>query len=280
MIGRRFQLAVAVSGVLVLAAGLAAQEPRQRVRAELLEQMLALAKGTQVRVADRPAELIAKPVFRYDDQPRRFIDATMWIWTDSGRPVACQKIEARLHQDTGQPQWGYCFTSLAETNLAVDWPNRSYQSREVGIKFELVPGAPVPAPRTAERRRQAREIARAFSGRILQNPRTNASTEMRLLSTPLYEYTATGAELLAGAVFGFETNGTNPDLLVLVEARGDEAKPTWQFAPARMTTGGITLQYKNEKVWEAPFVSPGQGPFSNWLFFPTSRTPVEGEVQP
>jgi hypothetical protein len=257
----------------------AADEKTERRRAQLLEEMTALAKETKVSFAEgsRAAELVQKPVFRYDDQPRRFIDATMWIWTDRGRPVACQKIEAKLHLDTNEPLWGYCFTSLSADKLEVKWSERTYRSTEPGIVFQPLANAPAPAARTTERRRQLRELARGFSGRILQNPRTNDSTEIRLLTTPIFEYADPEGQLLAGAVFGYETNGTNPDLLVLLEARGEAEKPAWHVAPARMTTGGITLSYRDANIWEAPFVSPNQGPFSNWLFFRTPRKPVSDE---
>ena len=258
-------------------------DERGRVRAELLSQMRTLAAQTKVTLDGRsePAELVKDPIFRYDDQPRRFLDATMWLWTDGGRPIACQKIEAKLHQATGEPQWGYCFTSLAEGKLAAEWSaDRKFSASQAGILFADVPGAKHPAAQSSVRRRQAREIARKFSGRILINPRTASSAEMRLLATPLYEFTVAGSEVLSGAVFGFETNGTNPDLLVIVEARGEPGGERWQFAPARMTTGGVTLNYAGQKVWEAEFVSPHDGPFGNWLFFPAPRTPVAGEVQP
>jgi hypothetical protein len=261
--------------------GALGQEP-PTPRVELLRQMGALAAQTKVGLidSDRQFQLVEKPVFRYDDQPRRFIDATMWIWTDGGRPVACQKIEAKLELNTGQPLWGYCFTSLSTEKLDVQWADRTYRSTEPGIAFQPLADAPNPAATSAQRKRQSRELARRFSGRILQNPRTNESSAMRLLTTPIFEYADPQTSLWRGAVYGFETNGTNPDLLVIVEVGGDPEKPQWQFAPARMTTGGITLNYQDKKVWEAPFVSPGTGPFANWLFFRTLRTPVPGESTP
>ncbi|MGH7137596.1 MAG: hypothetical protein ACREHD_17760, partial [Pirellulales bacterium] len=84
----------------------AATDRREEKRSQLLQQMKALAESTQVRyqTGDRRPQLIGSPVFRYDDQPRRFLDATMWVWTDNGRPVAFQKVEA-------MPQaWQYCLT--------------------------------------------------------------------------------------------------------------------------------------------------------------------------
>jgi hypothetical protein len=278
---RREAWAIAACGLaLVLACRAAADEKSDRSaqRAELLKQMRELAEASDVRFAagDKAAKLVTSPVFRYDDQPRRFIDATMWIWTDGVRPVACQKVEARRHFDTNKPLWGYCFTSISPVQITARWSaDRDWKSTEAGISFQPVPGADSPAATSAARRRQAREIARGFACRMLVNPRTDETAEMRLLTTPIYEYADPESKLLLGAVFGFEMNGTNPDLLVLVEARGE--KPAWHFAPARMTTGGLTLKFGDKTVWDVPFVEPGAGPFSNWLFFTTPRTPLEGE---
>jgi hypothetical protein len=259
-----------------------ADEQTEQRRMQLLAEMRSLAEKTAVEFdsGDSAPKLVEQPVFRYDDQPRRFLDATMWIWTEGGRPVACQKIEAKLEFNRGDPLWGYCFTSLTADKLKVAWEGRTYRSTEPGIAFQPLPAAPAPAVGNTQRKRQLRELARGFSGRILQNPRTGDSSEMRLFATPIFEYSDPTTKQLTGAVFGFETNGTNPDLLVLIEARGEPDKPQWQFAPARMTNGGITLLYRDREVWEAPFVEPGQGPFANWLFFQVPRTPVPGETAP
>jgi hypothetical protein len=280
MMGRALILPCGLALSLALVAAADDKAEREARRAELLNQMKALAEASDVRFAadDKPAQLIASPVFRYDDQPRRFIDATMWIWTDGVRPVACQKIEARRHVNTNKPLWGYCFTSLSADPVAARWPaDRDWTSTEAGIAFQPVPGTDSPAATSAARRRQAREIARRFACRMLVNPRTNETAEMRLLTTPIYEYADPESKLLLGAVFGFEMNGTNPDLLVLVEARGEGDTLAWHFAPARMTTGGLTLKYGDKTVWEVPFVEPHTGPYSNWLFFATPRTPLENE---
>jgi hypothetical protein len=267
---------------MLLTAPCSGDEPAEGRRTQLLEQMRSLAEKTAVEYVSGTSQLklVKEPVFRYDDQPRRFIDATMWIWTDGGRPVACQKVEAKLEFNTGEPLWGYCFTSLSADKLKVAWPGRTYQSTEPGIAWQSFTDGFPPAAGNTQRKRQLRELARGFTGRILQNPRTGDSSEMRLFTTPIFEYSDPDSKQLVGAVFGFETNGTNPDVLVLIEARGAAEKPQWQFAPARMTNGGISLNYRDRKVWEAPFVEPGDGPFSNWLFFQTPRKPSTLETVP
>jgi len=282
MIGRRFQLAAAVSGVLVLAAGLAAQEPRQGVRAELLTQMRALAEQTKVTYESgtRQPKLAEQPVFRYDDQPRRFIDATVWAWIDGGRPVAFQKVEASIDDVTGMAKWGYCFASLSENRIAAEWEHgQKFRATEAGVDFRLMPNAPPVADRNTARKRQARDLAREFSARILLNPRTNSTEEMRLLATPIHKYEDSAGEYL-GAAFGYSTSGRNPDLLILIEARESEGKLGWCYAPVRMTIGGVTIKLHERTVWDVPFIEPKPQDFPTWTFFYRPRTPVAGEGQP
>ena len=54
-----------------------AKEKNERRRAQLLEEMRGLAQQTKVQLAkgESRIELVKEPVFRYDDQPRRFIGA-------------------------------------------------------------------------------------------------------------------------------------------------------------------------------------------------------------
>lgn len=272
----RFLFAVAL---LVPGLGPTADEPREKQRAALLEQMRAIAQGTKVEFTsgNEKLELLDKPVFRYDDQPRGFVDATMWTWANDGRPIVLQKVEAMIAIDTGLPRWGFCFTSLAEQTVRSQWKHgRKYQTREAGVTFKPVPESPAVADKATSRKRQLRDIARNFSARIIINPRNNTTQEMRLLTTPLYEYD--GADKLPkGAVFGFSTNGTNPDLVIVTETREVDDKLAWHYAPARMTTGGLTVKYNGEVVWTAEFSEPGVSDYPNWTSFSIPRDMVESE---
>src|SRR5215469_1687521 len=246
-------------------------ENRERQRAQLLEQMRARAEATSVRFqeGERQPKLTDAPVFRYDDQPRYFVDATMWVWTDRGRPVAFQKIEAMARAG---PEWGHCFTSVAEGLLTVKWDDgRKYQSTEPGVEFlPLVDAPPVPA-QNAARKLAARRLVRDFSARILTNERANTWEEMRLLPTPILEYRGPESDEYLGAVFGLTTNGTNPDALILLEPRDADGKLVWHYAAARMTTGGVVLKYADKTVWQVDFCPPRPTAFPTWTFFYTRR---------
>jgi hypothetical protein len=268
----------------VLSAAASQRALAQDERAALLEQMTALAKETTVTVADatQAATLVEKPIFRYSDQPRRFIDATMWAWTEGGRPVAFQKIEAIEYGDTARPaaRWQYCLASLSTRNVTVKWTGREFRTKSPGIEFRELEGAPDVAGSAAQRKRQARELTRHFSARIVTDPENNIDQEMRLLTTPLFEYSDPRSKEFLGAVYGLSTNGTNPDLLIVIEARGSEGKLAWHYAPARMTTGGVTLKYQDAKVWDCVSADDRALPLMTWTFFTTPREPLPAGGQP
>jgi hypothetical protein len=244
-----------------------ADKEREQRRTRFLEHMRALAVATNVRYeqGDRQLKLVDSPVFRYDDQPRRFLDATIWAWTDNGRPVAFQKVEA-------MPQaWQLCFTSLSNDLLKVEWnDSRRYHTTEPGLAMRPLPDAPNVPARSSRRALELRNLARAFSARIVE---ANDSQEMRLLSTPIFEYAEPKTDLLSGAVFGFATNGTNPDLLLVLEAREEPRQDTthWYYAAARMTTGGVTVKHRETTVAEFEPAQPRPTAFPTWTFFSIPR---------
>jgi hypothetical protein len=251
-------------------------EPQDPRRAPLLEQMRGLASETEITIPDArlQPQLAKDPVFRYDDQPRRIIDATMWVWTLAGRPVAFQKIEAMHHAGTDAPQWCRCLASVSPELLTVEWPGGPpFRATEPGEAFRPVPGAPPVAAATAGRKRQARELARGFTSSLFLDSDHKSSDELRLLTTPILEYADPQTKEFQGAVFGLATNGTNTGLLVLIEARGEGDRLTWHYSPARLTACGVTLSYQDKQVWEAPFWS--EASFTNWRFFFARRDPPE-----
>ena len=76
-----------------------------------------------------------------------------------------------------------------------------------------------------------------------------------------------------GAVFGFATYGTNPDLLLVLEVLPDKnGQQVWQFAVVRMTTGGLNLRHHDETVWTADWIRPVPEPRDTWMFFFVPQT--------
>jgi hypothetical protein len=272
----RILLVAIVHCAIVSSISASADEKTERRRAEFLAQMRTLAEQTEIRLAkgDAKPELVKDPVFRYDDQPRRFIDATIWAWTDQGRPVAFQKIEAIEYGEADAPSalWQYCFASVSPGLLTAQWPQeRRFRATDPGVAFRPLADSPEIPEGNTQRKRQARELARKFSARIVTSPKNNIRQEMRLLTTPIFEYAHPKTKEYLGAVYGFSTNGTNPDLLVVLEIHKEKGALRWRYAPARMTCCAVNLAYEDSEVWNVDWVNGSDAPFPTWTFFATPR---------
>src|SRR5206468_2270608 len=106
--------------------------------------------------------------------------------------------------------------------------------RAPGVELKPVPGSPAPAPTAAQRALQLRAIAREFSGRSLSDQ--GQAWELRLLPRPLHRYENPEGDLLDGALFALvSTAGTDPEIILVIEARTTAAGPRWFFGAARFS---------------------------------------------
>jgi len=215
-------------------------------------------------------QLLGEPVFRYSDQPRRIVDATLWVWVVDGRPAAMQKVEAVERPDG--PGWTVCFASFAPELLKVEWTGgQQLECSQPGVAFQPLPSPPELSA-DAIRPLQTRQVARRFAARIVNDPDQNTVEQMRLLARPIFEYSHPETGLLTGAVFGFASNGTNPDAYLVLEANQQEGNQAdWRYAWVRMTSGGVTGLLDNEPIWSCDWVRPQSVPRENWMFFKLNR---------
>jgi hypothetical protein len=161
------------------------------------------------------------------------------IWTSHGRPEAMASIF----------QWDndicHEFVSLSRSNklIARDKSDVLWSPKTAGVEFHDVPEAPVPAAKGAARLRQMKTIADRFAARLPdRNIDDGNQVVLRLLPTPLYRYDLEESEngagtLKDGAMFAF-VMGTDPEVILLLEAVEREGKMAWQYAFARATGWG------------------------------------------
>src|SRR5262245_14518167 len=199
-------MSISLGALAALLVSISKGDERNEERsAQLLAQMRSLAEQTTVRFAkgERRLEFIKNPVFRYSDQPRQFIDATLWVWTNDGRPVAFQKIEAlEFGAEATRPSlWQLCFASVSADLVVAQWPEgHSFQSTEPGLTFRALNEAPAGATGNSQRKRQTPQILPKFSARILTNPTNNTTPEMRLPAAPIFDYEDRSTGELVGSV--------------------------------------------------------------------------------
>jgi hypothetical protein len=222
---------------------------------------------------EKPLELRREPVLRWSNPAKSDIQGCVFLWTREGRPLMVGSLHQWFKPRTA---WGLImqheFHSLAEEPLSAKFHGTSvWKTEEAGVKFVDVPNAGAPAAEEVQRRLQLRKLAKEFAG-IARYKDEPGEVELRQLPRPIHSYSAPKQGILEGGLFAF-VRGTDPEMFLLVEARGkDAATARWQCAGARMTTqADLRLQRGNKPAWEAKLpewksVADHKGAFTAFSF--------------
>jgi hypothetical protein len=235
------------------------QEPARPddAKAAHLARMKALASTFHVLAApDNPqsrADLIAEPVLRYADNTRQIYESSLWIWGTKGRPSAVMAIEFYPDHERG-PRWLFEVASLSAVRIAVRRePELTWTANQPGLDFKPVAAAEAPAARPAQRLLQMKTLRERFA--IHEHTATEGRIELRPLSRPLHRYEDSAGGLVDGAIFSY-ANGTNPEVLLALEARQSEGKSSWVYGLAQMTGASVTARLDGNDVWERGVAYP------------------------
>ncbi len=226
------------------------------------------------RVGDErePVELRSDPLLRYSDQPRGFIDATLWCWKSEGRPVALAKVEMAVADDKAA-FWMHCVASLDESPISMTLGGiRGLSTSKAGFELRTIPRGPVPEETAAARLHQMKELIGRFAATIHSKHRGNAELvpeELRLLPSPLHRYADDKQDIRDGVIFALTTNGTNPALMIVIELRPGEGDdpPEWKYGIVNMTADDVHLRLDEAEVWASLRTDPRE----TWSFFRSGR---------
>jgi hypothetical protein len=255
MSGRWLLVALVSIGALVLAAtGGRAQNPadtpatRENIEAALkLTQAAAAEYEIRVGDDDKPLELQSEPVLKWSNPDRGEIHGNVFLWTRDSRPLVVASLYKWFSPHT---HMSHEFQSLAEEPLSAKFHGKPvWKTSESAFHFVDVPKAAAPAANEAQRLLQLKQLAKDFSG--WKKERDGIETELRLLPQPIHRYAAPKQGIINGALFTL-VHGTDPEIFLLIEARGeDAASARWQFAATRMTSVEVRLRHKDQQVWAA-----------------------------
>jgi len=229
--------------VLASSVPTSAQEPlnaEMRLKAMAQRTQLLKIKFPSDELRD-PPKLLKSPVLRCNDPTREEEDGTVWLWLDGKHPVACLCLF--LVRD----RWAYEHTSLTDEAMEVfGRPSWKWQPKAEARVWVTVNGAvPESAP---ARRREARAIADQL---VASEFHMGETYQLRLLDRPLHTYADPGHGLLDGSLFAF-VYGTNPEILLQVEAREIDSGRSWRVAFARLSSAEITVKLKDRQIWKVP----------------------------
>lgn len=176
----------------------------------------------------------------------------VFVWTDRGCPRTVASIY-RVFSEGGRPDMELHSLSrnrvVADRGLRQIWaPTRS------GVDWMTISGAPEPAATSVGRLRQLRILAQEFSAE--ETDRKGVRQPLRLLTQPVFRAQSTDPEVIESALFAF-VQGTDPEALLLIEARQMPGGPRWEFAFARMNSVKLTAAHRNHEVWSVPEMTYG-----------------------
>ncbi len=221
---------------------------------QLLELHTADAASYSIfRDVHRTQKLTLKrePLYRWTNPTRSNGQVgEVYVWTYRGRPEVIGSI---FSHPTSESRRTVCH-ELQSLSLAVLVVDRAAAEQWVpqapGVDLKPVESAPKPAGNPALRLAQIRALAREFTGRSLSNQ--GKAWELRLLPRPLYRYESTDPDVLDGALFALVSSaGTDPELILVLEARVGQSGPQWLFGAARFSDMSLWLSHKNHEVWSA-----------------------------
>ena len=246
---------VAMASCLIL--GLAAiaygdSPPSETERSAHLERMKQIAERFHVQVPRDgkhvSGKMVEKPLLRYNDSTRRLSDSTLWLWTERELPCGLMAIEFYPKNPSG-PQWLFEFVSLSDANLAIDRGNDwKWGAKQSGLEWRPISNATEPSAKPTLRLTQAKQLFQRFAAH--ENEGVNGHIELRPLANPLYRYSDEASGVIDGVIFAF-VNGTNPEVLLVIEARHDGGAkvPSWCYSLAQMTGAKVSASIDDQEVW-------------------------------
>jgi len=265
----------ACAAALAFAAGAAAQDSTPAVPAnkELIEAALKLTQSEAAKyeftLEDENGSiptLRKDPVLKWFNPTVGEIHGNVFLWTVKERPVAVGSLFKWFSPHT---HMSHEFHSLAEVPLAAKYDQREvWRTSKAGVAFAPLPDADRPASSANRRFLQMRELAKGFSA--TKTERDGNLTELRLLPQPAYRYAAASDKVLDGGLFVL-VQGTDPEVFILIEARGEGDKAEWMFALARMNSVAFQVRYQDKSIWSVEIMPSREytshaEPYTTYMF--------------
>jgi len=189
----------------------------------------------------RPLEMQPEPVLRWPNAVRGTKEGATFVWTLDGRPeaIACIWEHGVLSN---------AFQSLASEKLVAQYGGQTvWHPDKPGLSLKAFETAPQPADSATKRLSQMKELARRFSCRLA----AEKGEELRLMPRPLYRYKTDRPELFDGALFAY-AQGTDPEVVLVLEARRSEKGSEWKYDLTRRSMIALEARLDGKPVWSVP----------------------------
>ena len=212
-------------------------------------------------------KLREEPLQNWQNTERQQEQGSIFVWLDGSRPAVVASLFTYVYKE--QVFRRHEVISLSSKSLVASLGGQPVWTPDpADLKGTVVAQDSEPAATEPRRLTQMRSIARNLSGKH-HSPDTGAS-ELRLLPQPLIRYKSPELGILDAALFSFAV-GTDPEILVMIEARIDEKGKQWVVVPFRSHYDALDMNYQGEPLWNA--VAIPKLMFTNAMEMPYASKP-------
>jgi hypothetical protein len=232
-----------------------------------------------MRRGERALRMVEQPLLFYTNPVRNNDQhGAIFLWTEGGRPAVIGSIWSAMNRQNPEVR----FVTHEWHSLSVDpevtamrGEKRLWISNEPGIAWQRLEGAAPSTTSLAQRLVQMRSIVRRYSVAI----DVEGESDLRLLDRPLYRYPQQVEGALDGAVFAFAMT-TDPELLVLLEARQEAPQAAWYIAFARFGNKAMRVKAGDQAVWSCGAGAPGVSDGRYYLRWRAEEMPANPNPNP
>lgn len=246
--------------VVLLTVTAIADEPPTKLR-QLIDNSIGWYELFPIEQNTEPMQPVV--ALRWPNNTRGSTDGASVIWIAEGRPEAVAAIypwnELFIHE----------FDSLSRGKIVAKRDGEIVWSpTSEGLQFRPIEDVSAPDRSSALRLRQMKALTREFKATLLGwAPDGSQREELRPMSRPLYRYEIEKPDkVLDGALFAYVT-GTDPEVLLAIEAFGEAGVYQWQYAFVRRSSGGLEGRFRNQLVWSADKYPQQKNPALNHIVF-------------
>lgn len=205
----------------------------------------------------------AVTALRWPNNIRGSTDGATVIWIANGRPEVVAAIfpwENRFIHEFDSLSRG---TIVARRDDEIVWTPKT-----MGLEFRLIDDAPAPAATSAARLRQMKSLTNQFKATLLGwLPDNSQREELRMMSRPIYRYEIDKPDKVQdGALFAYAT-GTDPEVLLVIEAFGEPGAYRWEYAFVRRSSAGLEGHFRDKSVWTVGKYPQQKNPLLNHIVF-------------
>lgn len=247
------RMAVSFGVVLGLAELAAAADPVDGLAKKMYPVYVKDVETYAMAVESAPKkelELKKDPVLEWGNRHRDngTTQGTLFLWLRDGRPAAVACIFSFPHNTPPGRMVAHELHALDTEKLLVKRDSENQWKPDVGLDRKQLTDAPAPADTPAARLIQMKRLAAEFTRYSVDKEKQRL--ELRLLPTPLYRYTTAKTGVIDGALFAIVANSsTDPEVLLLIEAKETEGKLRWEYACARFSDLELHAQRKDVEVF-------------------------------